>query len=136
MMEGKVRAALHLLSQEEGGSPVALDETIEVNGKILMVRDILNLKHPEGKPIVSSEILDTSPPCGEPHTAIFEEDHRHTGSISCIGNLGCSWPGHSRLMCTGGDVFAHPFSKFLPDCVTPWLPCVSGSVPTMLTQMV
>ena len=34
MVEGKVRAALCLLSEQEGGPPIALNEEVEVNGNI------------------------------------------------------------------------------------------------------
>ena len=48
MMEGRVRAALRMLSEQEGGPPLALDEEIEVNGVAQSVRDLLKQKHPEG----------------------------------------------------------------------------------------
>ena len=34
MVEGKVRTVLHLLSKQEGGPPMALNEEVEVNGNI------------------------------------------------------------------------------------------------------
>ena len=41
MMEGKVRAALRLISKQEGGPPIALNDTIEIDEEIHTVRDIL-----------------------------------------------------------------------------------------------
>ena len=71
MMEGKVRAALRLISKHEGGPPLALDEKVETNGKIQTVRDVLKLKHPKGAPISPSAIVSVPSPV-EPHPVIFD----------------------------------------------------------------
>ena len=73
-MEGKVRAALHLISRQEGGPPLALNAA---KGKIQTVCDILKLKHPEGKQITPSAIA-SHPMLNEPHLVIFD---RITGPL-------------------------------------------------------
>ena len=55
----KVRAALHLLSEQEGGPLMVLDEEVEVNGLVLSVRDVLKQKHPEAKPINRTAVITT-----------------------------------------------------------------------------
>ena len=73
MMEGKVRAALRLISKQEGGPPIALNDTIEIDEEIHTVRDILKQKHPEGKPVTQSAIAVSDPVMNEPHPVIFDE---------------------------------------------------------------
>ena len=47
MIEGKVRAALRLIAQQEGGAPMEIDQTAsrDSNGITQTVLDILKLKH-------------------------------------------------------------------------------------------
>ena len=73
MMEGKVRAALRLLSEQEGGPPMALDEEVEVNGMVLSVRDVLKQKHPEAKSIKPTAVVTTDHMPQEFHPVIFDE---------------------------------------------------------------
>ena len=73
MMEGKVRTALRLISKQEGGPPIALNDTIEIDEEIHTVRDILKQKHPEGKPVTQSAIAVSAPVMNEPHPVIFDE---------------------------------------------------------------
>lgn len=77
MMEEKARAALQLISRQEGGPPRALDEAVVTNGWTQTVCDILKQKHPEGKSITPSAIVSDPMP-NEPHPVIF--DHI-TGSL-------------------------------------------------------
>ena len=58
MMEGKVRAALQLLSTESHSGPMRLDDIVDESGK--SVRDILEEKHPDPQPIHPHTILDTA----------------------------------------------------------------------------
>ena len=73
MMEGKVRAPLRLISRQNGGPPLALDENTEANGALMSVLDILKQKHPEGKRVIPSEIDPFNPSPNEPHPVIFEQ---------------------------------------------------------------
>lgn len=57
MMGGKIRAALRLLSNHENGGPLSLDTTI--NSK--SVREILHEKHPSGKPVNTSALIQNDP---------------------------------------------------------------------------
>ena len=57
MMEGKVRAVLRLVAQQEGGVPMEIDRVINSDSETLQtVFDILKLKHPEGKPVMASAL--------------------------------------------------------------------------------
>ena len=80
MMEGKVRAALCLITKQEGGNPMAIDQPVntDMNGTTLMVFDVLKLKHPEGKPVKVSAIDRSAGHTEEPHPVIFE---RITGPL-------------------------------------------------------
>ena len=80
MMEGKVRAALRLITKQGGGAPMAIDQIVntDVNGTTQTVFDILKLKHPEGKPVMVSAIDGSAAPTEEPHPVIFEHI---TGSL-------------------------------------------------------
>ena len=78
MMEGKVKAALRLISRQNGGPPLALDEKTEANGapmsvRVSPLRDLLKQKHPEGKPVIPSTIDPSNPLPNEPHPVIFEQ---------------------------------------------------------------
>ena len=72
MFEGKIRAALHLISKQDGGPPMAIDQVVSTNGMTQSVHDILKQKHPEGKPLFASAIDNLETPSDEPHPIIFE----------------------------------------------------------------
>ena len=57
MMEGKVRAALQLLTKNAGSAPLRLDDVVEECGQT--VRDILKDKHPHSEPPHADAILST-----------------------------------------------------------------------------
>ena len=80
MMEGKVRAALRLITKQEGGNPMAIDQPVntDMNGTTQTVFDVLKLKHPEGKPVKVSAIDRSAGLTEEPHPVIFE---RITGPL-------------------------------------------------------
>ena len=93
MMEGKVRAALRLISRQNGGPPLALDEKTEANGALMSIRDILKQKHPEGKPVIPSAIDPFNPSPNEPHPVIFEQitgQLVHTVALKTEGSAGPS----------------------------------------------
>ena len=70
-----MRAALRLISRQEGGPPLALDEAVEANGRTLTVRDILKQKHPEG---ITPSAIVSDPMHIDPHPVIFD---RITGPL-------------------------------------------------------
>lgn len=69
MMEGRVRVALKLLSDHAHTGLLRLDETIDTSGKT--VRDVLEDKHPDPKPVhpeaLLSDMVDDSF-----HPAVFD----------------------------------------------------------------
>ena len=68
MKEGKVRAALRLLSNHENGAPLSLDSTVGSK----TVREILHEKHPSGKPINTSALIHTNSSY-DPHPVIYDQ---------------------------------------------------------------
>lgn len=79
MFQGKVNAALRLLSRDENGGILSLGDLIPMgigqNGEIMQqtTRDILLEKHPKGKPAPDDALLDTQSinQCHDP--IIFEQ---------------------------------------------------------------
>ena len=79
MLQGKVNAALRLLSRDENGGVLSLDDLITTgigqNGEAVQqtTRDVLMEKHPEGKPVPDDSLLDTNSTnhCHDP--IIFEQ---------------------------------------------------------------
>ena len=67
MFQGKTKAAVRLLSEEESGGPLCLDDRVD-NHKT--VRDILIEKHPKSLPVYSQCIIDNPP--DSVHPVLFE----------------------------------------------------------------
>ena len=72
MMEGKVKAALHHVSNQSRGGILHMDSQVDLDGSDT-VREILKKKHPPGKPIVPSAIIPPEVPVKEHHPVIFED---------------------------------------------------------------
>ena len=74
MMEGKVKAALWLISDQEKGSVLPLDSLVFTTGDTpaKTVRDILLEKHPPAKPLVSSAVYEPNNTIPEPHPIHFD----------------------------------------------------------------
>ena len=64
MMEGKVRAALRLISKTDANGSLSLNDEI---------RDSLRKKHPTKQPPVPSAIIESNEPPKEPHFILFEQ---------------------------------------------------------------
>ena len=74
MMEGRVRAALRLLADQDTAGPLPLDKLVDpVNNPHKTVRDVLLEKHPIGQPLNPSALLAPDPPMEEPHPVIFDQ---------------------------------------------------------------
>ena len=75
MMEGKVRAALRLVTQANGSGPLPLNTTANPNDptSTQTVRDILLEKHPPKQPPKKSTIAKPDTPVPEPHPVLFDE---------------------------------------------------------------
>ena len=74
MMEGKVKATLRLISDQEKGSVLPLDSLVFTTGDTpaKTVRDILLEKHPPTKPLVSSAVYEPDNAIPEPHPIHFD----------------------------------------------------------------
>ena len=76
VMEGKMRAALHLLSHDNNNGPLPLDSQVEENGTPKTVREILQAKHPPQQPAKPTSLVDPDTqqqPTAEPHPILFEK---------------------------------------------------------------
>ena len=75
VMEGKMRAALRLLSQDNNGVPLPLDSQVETNRTHKSVREVLQEKHPCQQDAKSAALIDqnTRQPTDEPHPILFEK---------------------------------------------------------------
>ena len=73
MMEGKVRAALRLISEDINGGPLHLDRQINSSTVPETVREILIKKHPPKQPPKQSTIIRPDSSIVEPHPVIFEK---------------------------------------------------------------
>ena len=104
MKNGKVNAALRLLSNQNGGGPLPLDSLVNCGNKEeKSVRDILKQKHPAGQPLQPSALTNTN--SDRPHPVIFEQINsplirsialRAFGSAGPSGVNAASW----RRLCT------------------------------------
>ena len=74
MLQGKVRAALRLLSDHEDGFPMQLDKMIGSK----TVRETLLDKHPHGRPLDPGAVVPPVSSAFNPHPVFFE---RITGSL-------------------------------------------------------
>ena len=70
MMNGKVKAAARLVSEERNIGVIPLDRLVEEN---VTVRDIIHDKHPTGQPIHPSTLISPSQTNDPVHPIIFEE---------------------------------------------------------------
>ena len=75
MMEGKVRAAIRLVTQASGNGPLSLNNLANPEDPTTTqtVRDVLIEKHPPKKPPKESAIIKPDTTSDEPHPVLFEE---------------------------------------------------------------
>ena len=69
MIEGKVRAALQLLTKATGSGLLRLDDVVEESGKT--ARDILKDKHPHPEPLHTNVLLSTDIVDNDFHPVLF-----------------------------------------------------------------
>lgn len=70
-MEGRVRAALQLLTKEARSGLLSLDKVIS-DGSGQTIRDILEDKHPNPEPVHADAILDENATNTDFHSILFE----------------------------------------------------------------
>ena len=76
MMEGKVRAALRLIADNDGGGPLYLDSLVAYNSSTTIpetVREVLLQKHPTKQPPTQTSIITPDTPLVEPHLILFDK---------------------------------------------------------------
>ena len=74
MFQGKVRAALRLITNQPSGGVLPLDKPIPSNGgHSVTVREMLHNKHPPGQNLVPSAIVEPDPDTQDPHPILFEK---------------------------------------------------------------
>ena len=104
MMEGKVRAALRLISEDHSGCPLNLDGPSDSNPASGTVREIFMKKHPPKQPPKKASIVQIDP-IPEPHPILFDQIDgvliRHTalrmdGAAGPSGLDSAAW----KRMCT------------------------------------
>ena len=73
MMEGRVRAALRLIANDDSNGPLCLDSLIEPNNPSNpeTVREVLKKKHPPKQPGKPSAITTPGTPTTQPHPILF-----------------------------------------------------------------
>ena len=73
MMEGKVSAALRIVTDSNGGGILPLDKVIDVeNNNMETVCSVLMKKHPHKQPPRPSSLIEPDSPPPEPHPVMFE----------------------------------------------------------------
>ena len=136
MMEGKVRAALRLVTQANSSGPLPLNNLANPNdpNSTQTVRDILLEKHPPKQPPRHSSIIKPHVPLAEPHPVLFEKINgqliqdtvlRMDGAAGPSGLDATSW----KHLCTsfkGASTKLCESSQLLQDeCVhVMWIPVV------------
>lgn len=104
MFMGKCKAALNLLSKEEKGGFLHLDDPTNPNSPDSpTVKDVLISKHPIGQPAYSNCIISSEPQ--DPHQVIFESLDANTIRSAALGVNGAAGPSgldaHGwRRLCT------------------------------------
>ena len=72
MMEGKVRAALRIVTNNNSRGTLRLDKVVDSeNDNLEAVRDVLVKKHPPKQPPVPSTLIKPDSPPPEPHPVMF-----------------------------------------------------------------
>ena len=102
MMEGRVRAALKLLSDDSHTGLLSLDQIIDTSGKT--VRDILKDKHPDPEPVHPKILLEDA---GDDsfHPAIFDNITVESIRTAALHTQGAAGPSgldalNWRRLCT------------------------------------
>ena len=88
-MEGRVRAALKLLSDDAHTGLLRLDETIDTSGKT--VRDVLDDKHPDPKPVHPEAVLGDADDDSF-HPAIFDNITAESIRAAALHTQGAAGP--------------------------------------------
>ena len=104
MMEGKVRAALQLITEDNNGGPLRLDDQNAPDSPET-VREVFLKKHPPGNPPMRSAIVVPDTPITEPHHVIFDKIDGDLIRSTALRTEGAAGPSGldstaRRRMCT------------------------------------
>ena len=83
MMEGKVRAAIRLITEDKCNGPLNLDNVVDSSTQET-VRDILKKKHPPKQTVRPEAITKLDTPIQEPHPILFDQIN---GDLICSTSL-------------------------------------------------
>ena len=97
MMEGKVRAALQLLTRETEAGPLRLDDVVEESGKT--VRDILKDEHPHPEPPHPDALLSTNIVDSDFHPVLFDTITAEAIRKSALLTEGSAGPSGMDALC-------------------------------------
>ena len=92
MIEGKVRAAMRLISESSCGSPLNLDSCTGPNPTDETVREILSKKHPPAQPPRQSSLIISDAPTIELHPIHFEKIDGPTIRSTALKTDGAAGP--------------------------------------------
>ncbi len=91
MFQGKVKAALDLLSDKVNAGTLGLDDLIpKSDGEHQSVREILKAKHPPGEPAIWDSLIDVDPP--PVHSVIFDSLDASTIRAAAMRTKGAAGP--------------------------------------------
>ena len=104
MMEGRVKAALRLISQDNYRGTLALDSIVDSDNN-QTVCDILFQKHPSRQPITKSAIISShaTPSQQHPHPILFDKIDGHLIHSTILRMDGAAGP---VLTVVHGNVYA------------------------------
>ena len=111
MLQSKVNAALRLLSHDDSGGVLFLDDVIPTgigqNGEVVQqtTRDILMEKHPEGKLAPDDVLLDTSSTNHCHDQIIFEQITGEAIRQAALHTHGAAGPIRSKCSCLASFLF-------------------------------
>ena len=125
MSQGKTRAALRLFANKNTGTPLGLDEEVDIGlSHPKRVRDILADKHPPGMPASVDSIMINEPQ--SIHPVIFDSLDARCIRLAALQTEGSAGP--SVLMPWDGEGYA-PLSNLLRrSSAIPWLQLPNASV--------
>ena len=91
MSHGKTRAALRLLANKDTGTPLGVDEEVDIGlSHPKRVRDILADKHPLGMPVSLDSIMNNEPQ--SIHPVIFDSLDAHCIRLAALRTEGSAGP--------------------------------------------
>ena len=134
MMEGKVRAALRIITDNNGTGTLLLDKVVDPdNNNAETVYDVLLKKHPPKQPPRLSSLIESDSPPPEPHPVMFEVIDGQLIRNTVLKMDGAAGP--RALMLLHGSACVLLSKQRQPTYVNHLQVQLGGSVRNMLTQV-